>query len=446
MSGGQRRQRLVILAGAPTQSALERSSVPPLSQQASPYLPAFRRFFKMDCGDGGGGGSESEPAPILEGEGDKGPWRELSLSLNGGGDNGNDDDNELGVIADVPPQEVSLPEEEEGATIILGPAAVVASADPASEAQTDDDQAAAAQLLHDDKVAAGLYTDEADSVDEDFLSHSFTCYNTAPLSSPPSHCSQIPTSSNEHQMITSQLPAMLHQDSLDLNHTPYKSFTSFHTSFNSTASSYGETAASQSLQLPPILPPLPPLSSLTDLEDLPSPKKLERLQSHSGQIPPYRPKPISTIVGIISVSQPILCRSGSEMVKLVVGDETASGVGVTIWLDSALGIRDKLHKGSVRPLDVVLLRNLSMNVYNGKVYLNSMRNKTELELLYRCGERIGSSGLDLVQEGAFKDQQLEKVRRVVQWMVGFVGGGRWRLEGAEGDQTILPEDTQLDVD
>ena len=423
-SGGSR--RLVILAGAPTQSALEQSAAP--SQQADSYLPAFRRFFKIG-GDGlppRVGGGEHDRQGQGQGHGDRGPWRELPLK--GGGDD---------ITVDA-----LLQLQEGGATVTTSRPATAAltpvatSTDPSSEAQADDgDQAAAAQLLHDDKVAAKSRIDEADRVDEAFLNHSFTCYHTAPLSSPLSSsesCSQIPT--------ISQFPTILPDDSLDFN-TLHRSFTTFHTSCGSTTSSDGETAASKSPKLPSTLPPLPPLSSLTDLEDLPSPKELERLQSHSGRISLYHTKPISTIVGIISISQPILCRNGSEMVKLVIGDETASGFGVTIWLDSSLGIKDKLCNGIVRPLDVVLLRNLSMNVYIGKVYLNSMRNKTEVELLYRCGERIGTCGLDLVQEGAFKDQQLEKVRRVVQWIVGFVKGGR--SEGG-GDQTILPEDTQFE--
>ncbi|RPB23325.1 hypothetical protein L211DRAFT_284928 [Terfezia boudieri ATCC MYA-4762] len=136
--------------------------------------------------------------------------------------------------------------------------------------------------------------------------------------------------------------------------------------------------------------------------------------------------PISSIVGIISTSQPILCRNKSEMVKLTVGDETASGVGVTIWLDSgSVDMRDKLC--------------------NNKVYLNSMRNgKTEIEVLYRCGERGGGYRPDLGQKKAVKDQQVEKVKRVVEWVESFVGVGGWNTAGAEdGDTTILPEDTQL---
>ena len=403
------RQRLVILAGAPTQSALEQS--PAALSRASPYLPAFRRFLKI-------GGDEIEPSATRllpapdRGQGDKGhPWRELPLKGDG----------KLGITTDAIPQ-VPLPERVT-VTAATTTGTLRLPADPTSEAQTDDDQAAAAQLLHDDEVAAKSHADGAEDVDEDFLNHSFSCYNTAT------------TSSDEYQVIAPQFPAIPHEDSLDLNYTLHRSFTFFHTPCDG-------TAASRPTRLPSILPSLPPLSSLTDLEDLPPPKELERLQSHSRQI---YPKPISTIVGIISISQPIICRNGSEMVKLVVGDETASGVGVTIWLDSAVGIRDKLRKGTLRPLDVVLLRNFSMNVYAGKVYLNSMRKRAEAELLYRCGDRIGGCGIDLVQEGAFKDQQLEKVRRVVGWIVGFVRG--WSSEGAagtEGDQTVLPEDTQFD--
>lgn len=334
------------------------------------------------------------------------------------------------------------------------------SVDPASEIDlhegAEDDEAAAAQLLHDESTVTSfnrsherLQTDGDDEVDVDFLNHSFICHQTISGSSPlrsPILSSPLPASSVELEVTTSQFPHLIHEDSLNLA-TNLSSFsTSFHTSFNSVSSSYEEDGTPGHPLPHSTLPPLPPLSTLTDLEDLPTSKELEKIQSHNAQNPFYRPKPISSIVGIISTSQPILCRNKSEMVKLTVGDETASGVGVTIWLDSgSVDMRDKLCNNKVRILDVVLLRNVILNTYMGKVYLNSMRNgKTEIEVLYRCGERGGGYRPDLGQKKAVKDQQVEKVKRVVEWVESFVGVGGWNTAGAEdGDTTILPEDTQL---
>jgi len=318
----------------------------------------------------------------------------------------------------------------------------------------EDDEAAAAQLLHDESTVTSFnrsyersQTDEDDEVDVEFLNHSFIYYQTAPASPPlrPPIRSPLPASPIELEVTPSQFPHLIHEDSLNLATNLYSFSTSFYTSFNSVSSSYEESEVLEHHIPPSTLPPLPPLSSLTDLEDLPTSKELEKLQSHNAQNPFYRPKPISSIVGIISISRPILCRNKSEIVKLTVGDETASGVGVTIWLDSGtVDMRDKLCNSRIRPLDVVLLRNVVLNTYMGKVYLNSMRNgKTVIEVLYRCGERAGGYRPDLGQKKVVKDQQVEKVKRVVEWVESFVGVGGWDTTGADGDTTILPEDTQL---
>ncbi|KAF8425973.1 hypothetical protein EV426DRAFT_594500 [Tirmania nivea] len=458
----------IILAGAPTQSSLLQSV---LSEVSDEYLPAFRRFFKLDGLTAAGpavgilsvGGCDSK-GPISNGES---PWRELLLKRK----YPDTADSEAchrhkrmvqnsGAIAEegtAAPKPTTLIQNLENISISFTSAT---SIDPMSEVEHDegaeDDEAAAAQLLHDEGTVISFsqsherpQTDEDGEVDVDFLNHSFICYQTAPDSSPPRSpilSSPLPASSIEFEVTTSQFPHLLHEDSLKLDTNLYSFSTSFHTSFNSGSSTYEEGDIPRRLLPPSTLPPLPPLSSLTDLEDLPTPRELEKIQSHNIQNPFYRPKPISSIVGIISISQLLLCRNKSEMVKLTVGDETASGVGVTIWLESgSVDMRDKLCNNRVRSLDVVLLRNMILNTYMGKVYLNSMRNgKTEIEVLYRCGEGGGGYRPDLRQKEAVKDQQVEKVKKVVEWVESFVKVGGWDTTGAEdGDTTILPEDTQL---
>ncbi|KAF8464102.1 hypothetical protein BDZ91DRAFT_730749 [Kalaharituber pfeilii] len=314
----------------------------------------------------------------------------------------------------------------------------------------NDDEAAAAQLLRDETTAgfaARSFSYYGQEEDEDFLEHSFTCYKSAPLSPEPGPASTVPPPSTFlPDNAAARLPALLPEDSLNLYETTRTSFTTFNTSFTSYMSSEGDTS-----QPPPLssLPPLPPLSSLTDLEDLPAPQQLLRVQSLNANNPFYKPKPISTIVGVIAISQPTPCRShkfkDTELIKLIVGDETASGVGVTIWLDSASPIlREKLI-GEVRRMDVILLRNAVPHTYMGKVYLNSMRNgKTGVDILYRCSESNAGYRPDLGQRGMVVDQQTEKVRRVVEWVVGFVGGGAVGASWEDGDRTVLPEDTQVE--
>lgn len=496
-----------ILTGAPTESSLLQSdppgieTKPPAEVPNHDFLPAFRRFFQLDDLTAAGPATGSAPglAPgqfpppslahpsAIGGSGSEdliwevgeGAWRELSHELK----------------RRIP--EVSMFEKASRAYAAVarrtaarraaarraaakgaaarGPAArgtaargaaarraaveppsirisftSATSIDPISTTDyneaDDDDAAAAAQLLHDESAHTSFVQNqphEPEGGDVDFLNHSFSCYQNAVISSPDSP-SFTPASSDDNEITTSQFPHLLHENSLDLTTIRTTSFsTSFYSSFNSVSSSY---EADELSRIPSSLPPLPPLSSLTDLEDLPSARELERIQSHRAPNPFYRPKPVSSVVGIISISQPISCRNKSEMVKLTVGDETATGVGVTIWLDSSSKeMREKLCNGGVRPLDVVLLHNVFLNTYMGNVYLNSMRNgKTMLQVLYRCGEGMEYKP-DLGQNGAVKDQQVEKVRRVVEWVESFVGVGGWGATAADGgSQTILPEDTQFE--
>jgi len=468
---------IIILAGAPSQTSLLHSASSEISHE---YLPAFRRFFKLDGLTAAGPGPVAVGALSVGGCGNEdpisnreNPWRELLLKRKYPGTTDNEarhrrmvrmlqNSDAISKEGTAAPKPTALTQSLENISVSFTSAT---SVDPTSEVDHDegaeDDEAAAAQLLHDENTVTSFnrshersQTDGDDEVDADFLNHSFIRYQTAPGSSPlrsPVLSSPLPASSIEPEVTTSQFPHLkfphlIHEDSLNLATNLYSFSTSFHTSFNSVSSSYEEDDTPGHPQPPSTLPLLPPLSSLTDLEDLPTPKELEKIQSHNVQNPFYRPKPISSIVGIISTSQPILCRNKSEMVKLTVGDETASGVGVTIWLDSGfVDMRDKLCNNKVRPLDVVLLRNVILNTYMGKVYLNSMRNgKTEIEVLYRCGERGGGYRPDLGQKKAVKDQQVEKVKRVVEWVESFVGVGGWDTAGADGGGTIiLPEDTQL---
>ncbi|KAF8446655.1 hypothetical protein BGX38DRAFT_656069 [Terfezia claveryi] len=455
----------IILAGAPSQTSLLHSS-----EVSHEYLPAFRRFFKLDSL------TAARPGPVPVGNlsvgacgsGDsisnrESPWRELPLKRKYPGTTDSEARRRRivrGTIAEegiAAPKHPTLTQGLENTSVSFTSAT---SVDPTSEVVlhegAEDDEAAAAQLLHDESAVTSFnrsherpQTDGDDEVDVDFLNHSFICYQTTSGSSPlrsPILSSPLSASSVELEVTTSQFPHLIHEDSLNLATNLHSFSTSFHTSFNSVSSSYEEDNTPGHPLPHSTLPPLPPLSTLTDLEDLPTPKELEKIQSHNAQNPFYRPKPISSIVGIISASQPILCRNKSEMVKLTVGDETASGVGLTIWLDSgSVDMRDKLSNNKVRSLDVVILRNVILNTFMGKVYLNSMRNgKTEIEVLYRCGERGGRYRPDLGQKKAVKDQQVEKVKRVVEWVESFVGVGGWNTAGAEdGDTTILPEDTQL---
>ena len=99
--------------------------------------------------------------------------------------------------------------------------------------------------------------------------------------------------------------------------------------------------------------------------------------------------------------------------------------------------------------DVVLMRNVALTSFRGRVYGQSLRRgMTRVELVYRFGgqgeeaERGVLAGMGRELDGEGGGVVLEKVRRVREWVLGFVGGGD-RRKGGKGEKGVqLPPDTQ----
>jgi len=228
------------------------------------------------------------------------------------------------------------------------------------------------------------------------------------------------------------------------------SFDSIGTSFTSVTDS---PSVSSLLERSPIRPAIPVGSQIVDLRDIPNAKFLDSIQPQT--------MTVNIIVGIISVAPPraIKTRRGAvvEIVELLVGDETKSGFGVNFWLsarsnDSDGGrsvddIRKKLV--TIRPQDIVLLRNIALSNFRGKVYGQSLRKEmTKLHLLYR--NRIdktdvgGYYTLGDFDTGKEVHSQLAKTMLVRDWVLRFVGPGAFRRAGKESEvmKESLPLDTQ----
>lgn len=171
---------------------------------------------------------------------------------------------------------------------------------------------------------------------------------------------------------------------------------------------------------------------LSDLEDIPPARYLESIRPQT--------MTVTLIAGIISIAAPriVQTRFGTarSLVEVLIGDETKSGFSVTFWLSAAeCSGSDTGPLAGLRAQDVVLMRNVALNVFRGKVYGGSLpRGMTAVHLLHR-GRRIGAgddgghySGADLAKaarRGARPvHPQLEKTRRVRDWVLKFVGGGR----------------------
>ncbi|KAK0743162.1 hypothetical protein B0T18DRAFT_414605 [Schizothecium vesticola] len=137
------------------------------------------------------------------------------------------------------------------------------------------------------------------------------------------------------------------------------------------------------------------------------------------------------VVGLISLSptRAVQTRFGpSPLVEVLVGDDTRAGFAVTFWL----GGSGSSPLAALRPGDVVLLRNVALNAFQGRVYGSSLRRgMTRVDLLYRAREGEGEGYYDAgdLRRAEGGHAQLEKTRRVRDWAVRFVGRGEAEGKG-----------------
>jgi hypothetical protein len=193
---------------------------------------------------------------------------------------------------------------------------------------------------------------------------------------------------------------------------------------------------------------VPIAGHLSNLKDLPNAVHLNSIQPQT--------MTVNLIVGIISICEPraIKTRRGAavELIEVLVGDETRSGFGVNFWLSSSQSEKGDMRSvlSGLRPRDVVLMRNVALSSFRGKVYGQSLRREmTKVHLLYR--NRLDKSdvgGCYSAADLAMGDPvppQVEKTRRVREWVLKFVGLGAGQQKGngpAKVLQEVLPPDTQ----
>lgn len=182
------------------------------------------------------------------------------------------------------------------------------------------------------------------------------------------------------------------------------------TSFDDTSFMGGTSLADQSTSAGPPVP-----SHLSDLEDVPSARQIQALNPQTVTL--------NLIVGVISIAQPrtVTTRWGRtlSLVEILVGDDTKSGFAVTFWLsdddDAAAGVHQ------LRRQDVVLLQNVALHVFRGKVYGQSLRRgMTKVGVLWRRDGSGHYSGRDLLKRGQVHPQ-VAKTRDVKDWVLKFVG-------------------------
>lgn len=140
---------------------------------------------------------------------------------------------------------------------------------------------------------------------------------------------------------------------------------------------------------------------------------------------------------------------------LVVGDETAVGFKIDLWLPPGpLSFAGKTFMDTVELLrvgDVINVQNMVLGVWDNQVNGATVRkDQTRIELVYRTifsdtKERRRWRAVDL--DSASDDSRgVEKVKRVVGWTREFLGAGdrldKKMRKGYEEEETILPDDTQ----
>jgi len=212
---------------------------------------------------------------------------------------------------------------------------------------------------------------------------------------------------------------------------------------------------------------------LSDLEDIPNARYLSSIEPQT--------MTVNLIVGIISISPPRTVMTGlkygrsrpTELVEMVVGDDTKSGFSITMWLPREMrvnwkdgqnaapeGSRSALRRNLrfMKPRDVVLLQNVALSSFRGKVHGQSLKGDvTKIDLLFRKkvddDDLSGIYSVSNLRTATGKDPQVLKVKKVRDWMTEFVGerspplpatkGRRRRgLDGRLGYAGFLPDDTQ----
>ncbi|KAI9814583.1 MAG: hypothetical protein M1827_003138 [Pycnora praestabilis] len=211
--------------------------------------------------------------------------------------------------------------------------------------------------------------------------------------------------------------------------------------------------------------PTSTLGHLSDVEDIPNANYLHSITPQT--------MTVNLIVGIISIPPPRIIktrRGGREMeiIEMLVGDETKAGFGINFWLrpcNSQAAHRNltdalKSSLGRLRPQDIILVRNVALSTFRGKVYGQSLRkNMTKLDLLYRNvineDDEHGGYRCDDLTLGEHAHPQVMKVAKVRDWVMRFIGPSARGYVVEDGHQharsrpawqgdgpVVLPPDTQ----
>lgn len=175
------------------------------------------------------------------------------------------------------------------------------------------------------------------------------------------------------------------------------------------------TNASFLEQQPVTFPP-----SITDLKRLPT----------AAQIQHSNPQTVTVdlIVGIISIAParnvPLRwSTAGMDIIELIVGDESRTGFSISFWLpprsapSDGISASDRQVLETLRSRQVVLLKNVALQIWQGRVFGQSLNRRTTkiLTSVIRLDGRLDVESLPPLTRS--------KIGRVEAWVSNFLGPG-----------------------
>lgn len=212
------------------------------------------------------------------------------------------------------------------------------------------------------------------------------------------------------------------------------------------------TPANQELSMKVLSPIRPRSTRLSTLREIPNDRYLRALEPQTVTM--------DLVVGILHILPPRSIKTRREnrwveLVELIVADDTKAGFGISIWLPQDNIPRSrKLQEHDLRsrvtelrPRDIVLVKNLALASFQKKVHGQSLRKaNTTLDLLYRnlvdANDKPGAYTRQELNAGKGGDLQLERVRKVEDWIMSFVGSGPHKAETDREGQRGKPRPLQ----
>lgn len=196
---------------------------------------------------------------------------------------------------------------------------------------------------------------------------------------------------------------------------------------------------------------------LNHLRDIPSAEYVQSIEPQTVTM--------NLVVGIMSLTSPrsvtVGRRWGQErkmqLVEMLVGDDTRAGFQITVWLPNEPGRTDGMASRcalesqiqSLRLRDVVLIRNVALSAYQGRVHGQSLKGDvTKMDLLYRRklddADPAGMYTLKELYERQGTDPIRKNAKQVIQWLMNFVGDDMSNTfrDASDARRTVLPPDTQ----